>query len=95
VKRLTAGESVIGGQEQLTAENRDAEAVYLGLRTRRGLVLAEDDLAKAQSWVGEGWAELEGSRLRLTPTGWLRLDSLAADIAARRANREFALSKSA
>jgi hypothetical protein len=27
-------------------------------------------------------------RLRLTPTGWLRLDSLAADLAARRANRQ-------
>jgi oxygen-independent coproporphyrinogen-3 oxidase len=95
VKRVGAGQSVIGGEEQLTDENRDAEAVYLGLRTRRGLVLDESDLPLAQSWAREGWAELEGLRLRLTPAGWLRLDSLAANIAARRGNREITLSKSA
>lgn len=95
VRNLAEGESVVAGEEELSAENRDAEAVYLGLRTNRGLLISESDLVAAKSWVGEEWAELEGLRIRLTPTGWLRLDSLAADIAARRANREFALSKSA
>jgi oxygen-independent coproporphyrinogen-3 oxidase len=95
VSKLTAGQSITAGDERLSEENRDTEAVYLGLRTRRGLVVDESDLATVQSWVGEGWAELEGLRLRLTPTGWLRLDSLAASIAARRADHGFALSKSA
>jgi oxygen-independent coproporphyrinogen-3 oxidase len=95
VRKLAAGESVIAGEEALSPENRDAETVYLGLRTTRGLLISDGDLGAVQTWVGEGWAELEGFRVVLTPTGWLRLDSLAAVIAARRANREFALSKSA
>lgn len=95
----------VAGEELLTDENRDAEAVYLGLRTRRGIELDETDLRVADSWRLAGWAEIEepgagpeaaagayGARLQrprlcLTPAGWLRLDSLAADLAARRSAR--------
>jgi oxygen-independent coproporphyrinogen III oxidase len=87
VKRLAAGKSVIEGKELLTAENRNAEKVYLGLRTTAGLILDESEIAAARPWVAEGWATLDGLKLRLTPTGWLRLDSLAATIAARRDRR--------
>ncbi|HWL40728.1 MAG TPA: radical SAM family heme chaperone HemW [Gemmatimonadaceae bacterium] len=86
-KLLGAGQSVIAGEEELSLENRDAESVYLGLRTKGGLDIRDTDLTTARVWVAEGWAELDGPRLRLTVTGWLRLDSLAADLAARRANR--------
>ena len=89
IRRLTRGEPVLGGEETLTAENRDAEEVYLGLRTRRGLAIAEDQRATIAIWIEAGWAVLDDPldrpRIRLTPTGWLRLDSLAADLAARRA----------
>ena len=84
VRRLMAGRPVVGGEETLTAENRDAEAVYLGLRTRHGLEISEADLDTARLWVDAGWGDLENNRLRLSPAGWLRLDSLAADLAARR-----------
>ena len=84
VRRLAAGKSAVAGEELLTPENRDAEEVYLGLRTRNGLEIEEADLEHVGRWVDAGWAELENRRLRLTPTGWLRLDSLAADLAARR-----------
>jgi oxygen-independent coproporphyrinogen-3 oxidase len=103
VRRLAAGKSAVAGEELLTAENRDAEEVYLGLRTRNGLEIEESDLEHVTRWVDAGWADLEGpqrpvnpqsavgaqsagsaSLLRLTPSGWLRLDSLAADLAARR-----------
>jgi oxygen-independent coproporphyrinogen-3 oxidase len=84
VKRLGAGESVIEGEELLSAENREAEKVYLGLRTDIGLTLDEAEVAGVAPWVAAGWATLDGSRLRLTPTGWLRLDSLAAALAAQR-----------
>jgi oxygen-independent coproporphyrinogen-3 oxidase len=104
VRRLTHSEPTLGGEEILTDENRDAEEVYLGLRTRSGLEIAEAELSVAELWRSAGWAELEsgsasastdagsdrtagGARIRLTPTGWLRLDSLAADLAARRSNR--------
>ncbi len=87
VKRLAAGESVVGGEELLSADNREAEKVYLGLRTRSGLLLEENELPTARPWIAEAWATLEGSRLSLTPTGWLRLDSLAATVAADRDRR--------
>jgi oxygen-independent coproporphyrinogen-3 oxidase len=84
VQRLSNGGSPIVGEEVLTQQNRDAEEVYLGLRTRNGLEIDNTELDTVARWVDAGWGELEGRRLRLTPTGWLRLDSLAADLAARR-----------
>ncbi|HKC80619.1 MAG TPA: radical SAM family heme chaperone HemW, partial [Gemmatimonadaceae bacterium] len=84
VRRLAAGKSPVAGEEVLTPENHDAEEVYLGLRIRNGLEIEEADLEHVARWVDAGWADLENRWLRLTPTGWLRLDSLAADLAARR-----------
>jgi oxygen-independent coproporphyrinogen-3 oxidase len=103
IRRLEKGETVMGGEELLTEENRVAEEVYLGLRTRRGLAIHADEFSRVETWESAGWAVVEGaiasaqslngavgeapqaSRVRLTPTGWLRLDSLAADLAAQRA----------
>jgi oxygen-independent coproporphyrinogen-3 oxidase len=80
---------VVGGEDSLTEENRSAEEVYLGLRTRSGLPISEDEMSRIEPWVGAGWAVIDEPRqtprVRLTPTGWLRLDSLAADLAAQRA----------
>jgi oxygen-independent coproporphyrinogen-3 oxidase len=87
VRCLAAGKPVVAGEERLTPENRDAEEVYLGLRTRTGLHLDDRELETVARWVDAGWGELEDRCLRLTPTGWLRLDSLAADLAARRARK--------
>ena len=87
VRRLAIGRSAIGGEEILTDENRDAEEVYLGLRTRRGLEIDGAELDAVGRWLDAGWAELDGLQLRLTPTGWLRLDALAADLAARRSRK--------
>ena len=88
IRRLAAGASVVSGAESLTTDNRRFEEVYLGLRTRRGLTLHSDELPGIKSWQSAGWAVIdetpEQPRLRLTPMGWLRLDSLATDIAARR-----------
>lgn len=87
VRCLATGRLSIAGEEILTDENRDAEKVYLGLRTRRGLELDETEVDAVGRWVEAGWAELEGLQLRLTPTGWLRLDSLAARLAASRTRK--------
>ena len=85
LRRLDAGAGTTDGQEVLTAQNRLAEAVYLGLRTRAGFALATDaERARVGPWIAEGWATLDGDVLRLTPLGWLRLDSLAADLTALR-----------
>jgi oxygen-independent coproporphyrinogen III oxidase len=66
------------GQEVLTQENREAERVYLGLRTSSGLAVSDAERLRVQAWVEAGWATMCGDRLRLTPEGWLRLDALAA-----------------
>lgn len=78
---LASASDPVQGRENLTAENRAAEAVYLGLRTNRGLVLEEAALAHVAPWIEAGWAEVDDlGRLVLTAHGWLRLDALAADL---------------
>ncbi len=95
VKRLSNAEQTLGGEETLTAENRDAEEIYLGLRTQLGLAIEDSELPMVETWRAAGWAEIqridgdqslrpERLQLKLTPTGWLRLDSIAANLAARR-----------
>ena len=79
--RAIAGTDPIGGDERLTAENRIAEAVYLGLRTQEGLPLRPDEDALVRPWAAAGWVtRTPDGRLRCTPMGWLRLDSLAASL---------------
>lgn len=77
---LESGHSVIEGTERLTEENRRSEKVYLGLRTANGLMASGSDRVTARRWSDEGWAKIEGEIVRLTPEGWLRLDSLAAGL---------------
>ena len=81
LRRLRAGADPAEGSETLSAANRTAEAVYLGLRTSDGLLLVGDaERSRVVRWVEAGWATLAGDRLTLTATGWLRLDALAADL---------------
>jgi oxygen-independent coproporphyrinogen-3 oxidase len=73
------GADTLEGEEQLTAENRVAESVYLGMRSDVGLELLPGDLDVVQRWVDAGWSIVgPDGRLRCTPEGWLRLDALAA-----------------
>ena len=74
----------VGGTERLTAADREAETVYLGLRTAEGLVERPDDAAAVAPWVAAGWIVRDAGRLRCTPQGWLRLDALAAALTASR-----------
>ena len=84
VRTVESGVDPVEGTERLDAAMRDAEAVYLGLRTVDGLALAQSDVARTARWESEGWAERVGDRLRLTAPGWLRLDALAADLTVAR-----------
>lgn len=78
--RLARNEGVTAGDELLSGENRAAERVYLGLRTDNGLKVDRCDLSAVRTWVAQGWAVLHDSVVKLTPEGWLRLDSLAAGL---------------
>ena len=80
VRRISAGESIVQGEEELTPHNRAAERVYLGLRTVDGFAAAGSDLDRARKWSEAGWAEIDRDVVRLTPEGWLRLDSLASGL---------------
>jgi len=76
---VMSGADPVEGEEQLTPENRVAEQVYLGMRSDTGLELLPDDLQVVQRWMDAGWSVVgSDGRLRCTPEGWLRLDSLAA-----------------
>jgi oxygen-independent coproporphyrinogen-3 oxidase len=78
---VSAGTDPVADSERLSPENRIAEEVYLGLRTLSGLQLSTAEVERTRAWVEAGWATLESNRqLILTPLGWLRLDSLAADL---------------
>ena len=75
-----AREDPIGGHERLDADNEIAERVYLGLRTTHGLELGAADTPTVESWIANDWATVAEGRVRLSIEGWLRLDSLAADL---------------
>lgn len=82
--RVAANVDPVAGSEDLTTENRAAEQVYLGLRTSAGLELNAHERQHVAPWVAESWATLEGTNLRLSALGWLRLDALAASLTAIR-----------
>jgi oxygen-independent coproporphyrinogen-3 oxidase len=80
-RRLGKLTDPIEGSELLDDASRDAERVYLGLRTSDGLRLSGAELVRTQAWIEAGWGTITDSDLlELTPLGWLRLDSLAADL---------------
>ncbi len=82
---VDGGEDPMGGSEILTPENSVAEAVYLGLRTQAGLALPHGERAIVAPWQQAGWVQVsEDGVLRCTPTGWLRLDALAAALTTHR-----------
>jgi len=81
-RTVLAGADPTAGDEVLDAGNEQAERIYLGLRTVDGLEADAAMLETSRRWVAEGWAKVEGARLRLTPEGWLRLDALAAHLTA-------------
>jgi oxygen-independent coproporphyrinogen-3 oxidase len=86
-QRIAGRTDPIDGSEILTAENQIAERVYLGLRTTAGLVISDAEVARVRAWVEAGWARaISGTRVVLTPLGWLRLDSLAADLTLARSH---------
>lgn len=88
-RTVLTGCDPVAGEELLSDENRTAEEVYLGLRSRGGLRLRPGEEERVARWIDSGWGSMEtgpdgAAVLRLSALGWLRLDSLAADLTARR-----------
>jgi oxygen-independent coproporphyrinogen-3 oxidase len=81
VRAIAGGVDPVAGDEHLDEGARDAERVYLGLRTVDGLLLRDqEEEAAVGPWIDAGWAERTGNRVQLTVDGWLRLDALAASL---------------
>ncbi len=78
VRAIAAGESTVEAREELSHQQRELEHIYLGLRTVEGIDLPNRSrlLPPSSAFLGQGWLVQDGCRLRCTPTGWLRLDSL-------------------
>lgn len=88
------GHPVEAGRERLDAVAVRLEELYLGLRTTAGVPAEGVPPAIREVWLREGWATGTdeaaagestggaGTRLVLTPRGWLLLDSLVAQAAA-------------
>jgi oxygen-independent coproporphyrinogen-3 oxidase len=84
LRSVQSGADPVEGSEELGAAERIAEAVYLGLRTVDGLSVHQNELTTVTRWIDAGWGTLVGGTLRLTPAGWLRLDSIAASLTSLR-----------
>ena len=85
LKAAIAGESLREGRERPDAEQSRLERIWLDLRTSRGLKLdlgrSTEVAAQVETWRRAGWVE-STEPVRLSPAGWLRLDTIAAEIAA-------------
>ena len=77
---IKEGRSPVESEEVLSAEQREMERVYLGLRTIEGLPLGSVRLRSPTltALQAEGWLVEQAGRLHCTVEGWLRLDALVA-----------------
>ena len=78
-RAVEEGRSPVESEETLTAEQRELERVYLALRTIEGLPLTAP-YRPLPSPTAYGWIEVRDGRLKCTPEGWLRLDSLVSEL---------------
>lgn len=84
LEAVRSGADPVEGSEGIGPDERVPEAVYLGLRTADGLSVCQSELEMVTSWVQSGWGMLHGQQFSLTPTGWLRLDAIAAALTSQR-----------
>jgi len=77
-RAIAEGRSAVESEERLTEEQRRTEAIYLGLRTAEGL--PSTNLHPPPSFTAQGWITVRDGRLKCTPEGWLRLDSLVNEL---------------
>ncbi len=80
-RAIAEGRSPVESEEVLTEEQRGLERLYLALRTAEGLESSTPTAPTALTAAVEaGWVVEEGTRLKCTAEGWLRLDELVAKL---------------
>ena len=78
-RAIADGRSAVESEESLTDAQRELERVYLALRTIEGLPLTAS-YRPLPPLISQGWIEIRDGRLKCTPEGWLRLDSIVNEI---------------
>jgi oxygen-independent coproporphyrinogen-3 oxidase len=78
-RAIAEGRSTIESEERLTEEQRELERVYLALRTDQGLPVTAS-YRPLPPLTAQGWVIEADGRLKCTPEGWLRLDSIVAEL---------------
>ena len=79
-ERILSGEDPVDGTESLDPASVALEEAYLGLRTSDGTAVTPANAQEFDRWRDQGWADVVAGTGHLTPAGWLRLDSLVADL---------------
>jgi oxygen-independent coproporphyrinogen-3 oxidase len=84
-RAIAEDRSAVESEETLTEEQRETERIYLGLRTVEGLATTPlcRPLPPIAALVKAGWLSEHAGRLKCTPEGWLRLDSIVSEFAMR------------
>lgn len=82
--RVADGEDPIDGSEQVTGDAASLESLFLDLRTDGGTAWDPRDAEIVESWLSQGWALVNGNRVRLTAQGWLRMNALVTALTKRR-----------
>ena len=82
-RAIAEGRSAIESEEKLTEDQRETERTYLALRRAEGLAATPHcrPLPPIAALVRAGWLYEHAGRLKCTPEGWLRLDSLVNELA--------------
>jgi oxygen-independent coproporphyrinogen-3 oxidase len=83
-RAIAEGRSPVESEERLTDEQRELERVYLALRTDEGLAIT-GPYRPLPPLMSQGWLVEHAGRLKCTPEGWLRLDSIVNEISHDRA----------
>jgi len=86
-RAIAEGRSAVESEEKLTEDQRELERVYLALRTEEGLPITAP-YRHLPPLMSQGWVIEHNGRLRCTPEGWLRLDSLVNEIAMHTETRQ-------
>lgn len=87
-KSIEGGSLPVASRERPSAEERRTERIWLRLHTRDGIegALARQLRQRATDLVGtmaaRGWISPDDGAISPTPEGWLRLDDMAAALAA-------------
>jgi oxygen-independent coproporphyrinogen-3 oxidase len=88
-RAIAEGRSAVESEETLTDEQRKIERVYLALRTADGLATESlcRPLPPIAALVRAGWLYEQAGRVKCTPEGWLRLDSIVNEFTMQAENQ--------